>query len=137
MSHMEDPAFIVAQHALSWRAGWILVLAGFVSGAAVGLRFHDEGFWGGYGSFRRRLVRLGHVACVALGMLNLLFALSPWPQPGTPAAGFAAWALLAGGVGMPLVCFLTGWRRAFRHLFALPVVALVAGVLAIVIGASQ
>jgi len=137
MLPMEDTPSIVALHALSWRAGWILILLGFASGAAVGLRFHDEGFWGGYASFRRRLVRLGHVACVALGMLNVLFALSPWPRPGTPAAGFAAWALIAGGVGMPLVCFLTGWRRAFRHLFAIPVVALAAGVLAILIGASQ
>ena len=61
------PAF----HAL---AGWSLVLAGFASGALLGFGFHRETFWGGYASLRRRLVRLGHVACVALGVLNLLFA---------------------------------------------------------------
>jgi hypothetical protein len=30
---------------------------------------------------------------------------------------------------MPLVCFLTGWRPGYRHLFPVPVVALVLAVL--------
>jgi hypothetical protein len=58
--------------AIHWYAGWGLVAAGFVSGTAVGLGFHREDFLGGYGSFRRRLLRLGHVALVALGMFNVL-----------------------------------------------------------------
>jgi hypothetical protein len=108
-------------------AGWSLILAGFVSGAGIGLGFHRADFLGGYGSFRRRVLRLGHVACVALGMLNLLAVLASdrldagaggWLQTGS-------WLLIAGGVAMPLVCFLTAWREKARHLFAVPVVALV------------
>jgi hypothetical protein len=33
-----------------------------------------------------------------------------------------------GGVAMPAVCFLTGWRKPFRHLFFVPVLALVLAV---------
>ena len=59
-------------HILNWYAGWILVMAAFITGAAIGLRFHREDFWGGYASFRRRIVRLGHIALAALGMMNVV-----------------------------------------------------------------
>jgi hypothetical protein len=115
-----------------WRAGWALILAGFLSGAALGLRFHLESMAGGYASFRRRTMRPGHIALVALGMLNLLLSLGPascrteWSSP----------MLIAGSIAMPLVCFLTAWRPAFRHLFFLPV-ALLSGAAALVIGGAS
>jgi len=115
-------------HVLNWTVGWGLVLAGFVVGAWLGLSFHRDDFWGGYASFRRRLVRLGHVALEALGMLNLLFALSAWPQPGSWLAGAASGCLVVGGVSMPTVCFLAGWRPVWGRLFFVPVTALVLGV---------
>jgi hypothetical protein len=111
-------------HPLNWQAGWLLVLASFVTGAAIGLFFHRDGFLGGYQSFERRLLRLGHVALAALGMLNILFSLSPWPALTTWNGTVASACFVAGGVAMPAVCFLTAWRRPFRHLFALPVAAL-------------
>jgi hypothetical protein len=58
------------------RAGWVLVLLGLASGLFLGLGFHLDHFLGGYTSLRRRLVRLGHIALVALGALNVLWALS-------------------------------------------------------------
>ena len=64
-------------HVLNWQFGWLLVLAAFATGAVMGLSFHREDFLGGYDSFRRRLVRLGHIALAALGMMNVLFALCP------------------------------------------------------------
>ena len=121
-------------HPASWQAGWALVLAGFLSGAAVGLGFHREAFLGGYASFRRRLLRLGHVALVALGVLNLLFALSPSPAAGSRLAELGGAAFLAGGVLMPAVCFLAAWRPAWRHLFFLPVLCLTTGVVTVLWG---
>ena len=115
-------------HPLNWIAGWWLILAGFIVGAGLGLFFHRDDFWGGYDSFRRRIVRLGHIALEALGLLNLLFALSPWPRPETWWAAVASPCFVAGGVAMPCVCFLTAWKKPFRHLFVLPVLALVLGV---------
>jgi hypothetical protein len=108
-------------HALNWYFGWGMILSAFVSGALVGLFFHRDEFLGGYDSFRRRLLRLGHISLAALGMLNVLFGLSPWPA--TSAA--AGWCFVLGGITMPVVCFLTSWRKQFRHLFFVPVTALV------------
>ncbi len=121
-------------HVVNWFFGWGLVLAGFIAGAGIGLFFEREDFRGGYGSFRRRIVRLGHVALVALGMLNVLFALSPWPRAGSVEGRAAAVLLVVGGVTMPGVCFLTGWRKGLRRLFPIPVIALVGAVLVILLG---
>jgi hypothetical protein len=106
----------------NWLVGWLLVLAAFLSGAIIGLGFHSEDFLGGYNSFRRRLLRLGHIACAALGMLNLLYALghvnNPWASVG----------FILGGITMPVVCWLTAWRHGFGRLFFIPVLSLLTAV---------
>jgi hypothetical protein len=115
-------------HSLNWYAGWLLVLAAFVTGATLGLFFHREDFWGGYDSFRRRIVRLGHIALAALGMMNVLYSLSPWPPTEMWQADAAGIAFIVGGISMPAVCFLSGWRKEMRHLFFIPVTALILAV---------
>jgi hypothetical protein len=116
-------------HVLNWQCGWWLVLAGFVTGAIIGLSFHRDDFLGGYHSFRRRLVRLGHIALAALGIMNVVFSLSPWPAPGSVLGAAASICFVAGGVTMPAACFLTAWRERFRHVFAVPVISLVLAVI--------
>lgn len=105
----------------NWQFGWMLVLAGFAAGAILGLFFHREDFLGGYTAFPRRMARLGHIALVALGMLNVLYAL------GSVGNAWAGRLLMAGGVTMPVVCFLTAWRRGCRHLLFAPVVLTITG----------
>lgn len=121
---------------LNWTIGWSLVLTAFVTGAGIGLFFHQSDFWGGYNSFRRRIVRLGHIALAALGMMNVIFSLSPWPPAGTLSAQVASWGLIVGGISMPAVCFLTGWREPMRHLFFIPVIALSTAVISMLIEAA-
>jgi hypothetical protein len=118
----------IPTHVLNWQAGWWLILLSFVTGAGIGLFFHREDFLGGYGSFRRRILRLGHIALAALGMLNVLFSYSAWPVPGTTAATVASFGFVAGGIAMPAVCFLTSWQESFRALFFIPVLALLIAV---------
>jgi len=111
--------------------GWSSVLIGFAAGAVPGLFFWREDWLGGYGSWRRRMVRLAHIAFFGLGLINLLFALT-LGQLGlgadTGALRWAAVLLVAGNVAMPTVCYLAAWRQPFRHLFAVPVSCMVLGV---------
>lgn len=123
-------------HPLNWQAGWLLVLAAFATGAGIGLFFHREQFLGGYSSFRRRMLRLGHIACAALGLMNVVFSLSPWPHPAMWQGHWASLAFVIGGVTMPVACFLCAWRESFRHLFAIPVTALVLAVVFTLMGGS-
>lgn len=104
--------------------GWVLVAAGGLWGAALGLGFARPNFLGGYDDFRRRLLRLGHVACMALGAANVFWSVAVTDGP-LASAGGIAWAV--GGVCMPAVCALTAWRPSYRHAFPLPVAAVLAG----------
>ena len=55
---------------------WVWILLGFLSGFGLGLNFHREDWLGGYGSYKRRLFRLGHISFFGLGALNLMFYLT-------------------------------------------------------------
>ena len=55
-------------------AMWIT--AGLLSGVGMGLGFHNETWLGGYGSWRRRLMRLGHIAFFGTALLCIAFALT-------------------------------------------------------------
>ena len=106
-----------------------------MSGAVMGLFFHDTGWMGGYGSYRRRLLRLGHIAFFGLGFMNLVYALSAGTMPvPTPFAQIASAGLVAGVLTMPLVCFLTVWREKFRHLFPVPVFSILTAVVCVLAG---
>lgn len=106
--------------------GWLWVTLGFVTGAVMGLRFDRPGWLGGYDAWARRLVRLGHIALVMLGILNILFAFSAAriDLPGGWIAA-ASWSFIAGGVLMPACCGIAAkWPGAVK-LFAGPVVLLI------------
>ena len=66
---------------INWYFGWISMLCAFGTGALIGLFFYRDEFLGGYASFRRRILRLGHIAQAALGMMNVcLLYTSPSPR---------------------------------------------------------
>jgi hypothetical protein len=113
---------------INWYFGWVSILTAFVTGAILGLFFYRDDFLGGYASFRRRIVRLGHIALAALGMINILFSISPMASEPSPQKSIAAVGFIVGGVAMPAVCFLTAWRVGFRYLFFIPVTALIIAV---------
>jgi hypothetical protein len=116
-------------------AGWLAMLGGVVSGMVMGLRFHREDWLGGYGSFARRLLRLGHISFFGLGLINLLFSFSVRAAPlPTPLGEFAAVALVLGAVTMPLTCFLTAWEARCRELFPIPVTCVLLGIVSLLGG---
>lgn len=115
--------------------GWMAMLGGVFSGAVVGLFFHREDWMGGYGSYRRRLMRLGHIAFFGLGFLNLIFAATA-DELSLRSAYLvtASVALVIGAITMPICCFLSAWHKPLRHLFPVPVLAVTAGIFSILVG---
>ena len=70
---------------------WLWILLGFASGMVLGMFFHAENWLGGYGSFKRRMYRLGHISFFGLGAVNLLFWLTMQKiAPAGPLAEFAS-----------------------------------------------
>jgi len=118
---------------LNLLVGWSGFLAGAATGALLGIGFHREDWLGGYGSFPRRMLRLGHIACFGLGLINILFALTTAAIPPGPLLPGAGICLAIGMITMPLNCFLTAWRKSFRHLFFIPAGATLAGIVGLLV----
>jgi hypothetical protein len=114
---------------------WTAMLLGVITGAVGGLFFHNDEWAGGYASFRRRMLRLGHISFFGLGFINLLFGLTlqaitlPVLHTNIASVGF-----LAGVITMPLCCFLAAWKKSFRHLFPVPVLGVMIGIVSILLG---
>jgi hypothetical protein len=106
---------------------WTWMLAGFLSGIALGLKFHDENWLGGYASFKRRMYRLAHISFFGLGAVNLFFYLTLKDAAIGPLGRWASLAFLLGGVTMPLCCWLMAASKKFQPAFAVPVLSLVSG----------
>lgn len=111
--------------------GWIWITMGFLSGAMLGMGFHKENFMGGYGSWERRLARLGHIAFFGTGFLNVLVGLSGLMlSDGQTSGGLwlvMSWSFVIGALAMPICCFIAAkWIKA-KSIFVVPVMALAAG----------
>ncbi|MEJ2548502.1 MAG: hypothetical protein P8125_11940 [Gemmatimonadota bacterium] len=113
-------------------AAWICFLLGTVVGATTGLFFHREEWLGGYTSWRRRMLRLGHISFFGIGLLNLAFALSAPALGIADALELSSYLLILGAVGMPLVCYLSAVHTPFRHLFFIPAGAVMVALAAFV-----
>ncbi len=109
-------------------AAWIGFLLGAVAGAAQGLFIHDEAWLGGYDSWRRRMMRLGHVSFFGIGLLNLAHALTVRALALTDLNPWSGRLLIVGAIAMPLVCYLAAWRKECRQLFPIPVLSVAAGI---------
>jgi hypothetical protein len=113
---------------INLQVAWLAILVGLITGTVFGLFFHRESWMGGYGSWRRRMIRLGHISFFGTGFLNLAFILSAEHLRLAAPPPLASAAFVLGAVAMPTVCFLSAWRDTFRHLFFIPVVSLILAV---------
>jgi hypothetical protein len=113
---------------INLQIAWFAILVGLITGAGVGLFFHGESWLGGYSSWRRRMIRLGHISFFGTGLLNLAFTLSVQHLNLEHAPRVASMGLALGALAMPTVCFLSAWRSSFRHLFVIPVASLIVAV---------
>jgi hypothetical protein len=118
--------------------GWIWITAGLVSGMVLGLGFARENFLGGYGSWKRRLLRLGHIAQVMLGVMNVLFEMSRERMVVAPVwVDAAAWGMVTGAVLMPTVCALAAFDKRAMALFGIPVIALIGSSAIVAVGVTR
>lgn len=106
-----------------------MMAVGAVTGLAMGLWSFDgpmpvPAWLGDYGSTARRLVRLGHIACFGVGILNLLLI---GEEERRAVAGLAfRWAsrlMNVGNIGLPLGLFAAAAFPPVKYLLALPAMA--------------
>ena len=116
-------------YSINFYGGWLGVLAGLLVGAGIGMFFHKDPWLGGYSSWRRRVLRLGHIASVMVGILNLLFvfSISLGFVDLSKLTDIVSWLFLAGLVGMPVCCYAAAACKPMRFLFPIPATCLIVG----------
>ena len=113
---------------------WISMLVGAAVGALSGLFFHKKGWFGGYDSWRRRMFRLGHIALFGIAFINVVFVFTVSYLNISKHVLIPSRLLIIGTVAMPLVCFLSAYKKFFRHLFFIPVLSIIAAMVVFIFG---
>lgn len=73
------------------------------------------------------MARLGHISFFGIALINLAYSLSITTFNVKIDTPYPSYLFVAGAITMPLVCFLSAYRKIFRHLFFIPVLCLVIG----------
>lgn len=110
-------------------AAWIGMLLGGILGAVQGVFFHNEEWMGGYGSWRRRLTRLGHISFFGIAFINIAFVVTVYVAGIENQVAIPSVLFIIGAIGMPLICYLSAFIKKFRHLFFIPALSVIVGVL--------
>jgi len=108
-------------------AAWMGVLFGLLSGLVMGLWFHKDTWLGGYDSWPRRLLRLGHISFFGIAFLNIDFVGTvAYLHVNQDAIFVPSILFIVAQIAMPTVCLLAALKKQLRHLFAVPVVSVIA-----------
>jgi hypothetical protein len=105
------------------------MLLGALSGLAMGLWSFGgpvpvPDWIGGYSELPRRLLRLGHIALFALGMINLMLARQfAGFDLGERTKRLALAAMNTGNLLMPALLFAAVFQPGFKYLLAVPALA--------------
>lgn len=109
-------------------AAWIGMLLGALFGAVQGIFFHKEEWMGGYGSWKRRMTRLGHISFFGIAFINIAFVVTVYVAEIENQAAIPSVLFIIGAIGMPLICYLSAIIKNFRHLFFIPALSVIVGV---------
>lgn len=113
--------------------GWCCCTFGVAIGLVLGLWSFDgpvpaPALLADYGATPRRLVRLAHIAWIALGMLNVLFAReAPLLRLGPAALRVASRALAIGNVALPVALTLAALWPPAKYLLGPPALCVLLG----------
>lgn len=111
------------------RVGWLSMAVGVGTGMVLGMWSFDgpmavPNWLGAYDSTARRLVRLGHIAFLGLGILDVLLARELAGLALSAAAKrLASRAMILGNVLLPPMLFAAGAWRFCKYVLPLPVTA--------------
>ena len=123
--------FLTPTPARDWNRiiGWTCLAVGVGTGLILGLWSFDgpvtvPSWIGEYGDTSRRLVRLGHIAFIGLGILNILLG-RELPRLALTAGGrrVASLAMNFGNIFLPLTLFAAGAHHPLKLLMAAPALA--------------
>jgi len=109
--------------------GWISLAVGVATGLVMGLWSFDgpmttPAWLGEYGDTSRRLARLGHIAFIGLGLINILLAHElPRSALGARARRIASRHMNFGNIVLPITLIVAAAWRPAKYAMAVPATA--------------
>jgi hypothetical protein len=106
--------------------GWSLFLVGILGGWYLGLWVFNGPLpappgLADYGSLPRRLIRFAHIACMALGLTNVLYGHELERVALTDGARrFGSWCMITAGALMPVLLTLTAFQNFWKWGLTVP-----------------
>jgi hypothetical protein len=118
-------------------------MAGIATGLVMGLWSFDgplapPSWVGEYGDTSRRLLRLGHIAFIGLGILDILLANELMRSSLHPRRRLLASRLMvAGNVGLPIALCVAAVWRPFKYVMGVPAMCVFVAMVLAARGASH
>ena len=106
--------------------GWTSLAIGVAVGLVMGLWSFDgplqpPGWIGEYTDTSRRLVRLGHIAFIGLGAIDILLERELVRSAlGQAGRRLASWSMVIGNVLLPVTLFASAAYRPIKYFMAVP-----------------
>ena len=106
--------------------GWTSLAVGVAVGLVMGLWSFDgplppPAWIGEYADTSRRLVRLGHIAFIGLGLIDILLERELSRSALAPATrGVASWAMVIGNVLLPIALIAAAAYHPLKYFMAIP-----------------
>ena len=125
------------------KVGWVSLAVGIGVGLIMGMWSFDgpvktPGWLGEYSDTPRRLARLGHIAFIGLGMLNILVARElPNLTLGLRSRRIAAGTMNFGNVFLPLTLFAAAAFHPAKYAMALPATSVFIALTLVAVGVCR
>lgn len=109
--------------------GWFSLAVGIATGLVMGMWSFDgpaptPAWLGEYGDTSRRLARLGHIAFIGLGLINILLAHElPLSSLSARAKRIASRHMNFGNIVLPITLFAAAAWRPAKYAMAVPATA--------------
>ena len=104
----------------------------------LGIWAEGEKWLGGYASVTRRYLRLGHVAFIALPIINILYGRElTLVNLGDNMKYAGSFLMMFGVIGVPITCISAAFVRKIKFFLPLPASAIIVGTIILVIGLVQ
>lgn len=115
--------------------GWFWLFIGLLQAIWIGLYAFSPEWLGGYASLSRRLLRLSHIAFMALSLTNILYGLCiDSVNLSKSLKKIGSYSMIIAAISMPTICLLTISNNFFELFFFIPSLSFACGLLIMALG---
>lgn len=116
--------------------GWIWILAGLIVGAVIGMWSFNGPLAspiGDYADLPRRLIRLSHIAFIALAIINILYGYEI-DKVKVKLRNLGSHFIIYGAVLMPLLLIGAAFYEPIKYLTMIPATLIIISLIVMIIG---